>query len=163
MRRYKKVSKGQTIKAGWLVIGLYLMATLVLLSACGYPTPVNGGGLTPFVIVVTPTGQAGPSPSPAPTTPAVILTPTPSARAAETTRSGAVSPAARPSPTLAITADGKYIVQSGDTLYGISIRLAVDLDDLIDLNQLTEPDKLKVGQLLKIPPKKAEPAPTKKP
>lgn len=44
-----------------------------------------------------------------------------------------------------------YIVQPGDTLFSISIRFGVSLDELIQANNLTNPDILSPGTAIKIP------------
>ena len=43
----------------------------------------------------------------------------------------------------------RYIVRNGDTLSGISFRLNISVDDLMKLNNLTDPNSLKIGQQLK--------------
>lgn len=44
-----------------------------------------------------------------------------------------------------------YKVQSGDTLFSIAKKFNVKMDDIIKLNNLEDPNKLQVGQELKIP------------
>lgn len=44
-----------------------------------------------------------------------------------------------------------YPVHKGDTLYSISRRFSVSMDELEDVNDLDDPAKLRVGQVLKIP------------
>lgn len=56
------------------------------------------------------------------------------------------------SPVAAQTADGPvYIVQSGDTLSLISSRFNVDLTDLMNANNISDPNLLSAGQELVIP------------
>jgi membrane-bound lytic murein transglycosylase D len=86
------------------------------------PTP----SLTPVVVV----SSATPTPSP---TPATGLTPLPTF-----TRGPAAG-----------TVD--YTVQEGDWLYGIANKFGVDPQQIIDLNNLTPPYTLAIGQVLKIP------------
>ena len=117
-----KVKIGKKMKKIWGLPGFLLLA--FLLGACGYPSPTPGGGLTPFVVVVTPTplsstitaaAQANASPTPtssATVRPTVAATPSPAA----------TSDAVKPTPSLAVSADNKYTVQAGDTLFGIAIR-----------------------------------------
>lgn len=44
-----------------------------------------------------------------------------------------------------------YVVQPGDTVWTISLRLGVSADDLIRYNQITNPNLLKIGDRLVIP------------
>ncbi|MCA1554988.1 MAG: LysM peptidoglycan-binding domain-containing protein, partial [Chloroflexi bacterium] len=44
-----------------------------------------------------------------------------------------------------------YTVRNGDTLLGIAIRFGVDLDALMTANGLSNADRLKIGQVLRIP------------
>ena len=48
--------------------------------------------------------------------------------------------------------DEIYIVQEGDTIYDIAGSVGMDVDELISLNKLTDPDSLQIGQPLKIKP-----------
>jgi len=45
----------------------------------------------------------------------------------------------------------KYTVAAGDTLFGISSKLNIPLEELAELNGITDPNQIKVGQVLKIP------------
>ncbi|MDB5080219.1 MAG: putative peptidase [Chloroflexi bacterium] len=143
------------IKKGIALTGLGMIAWL--LSACGYPTPQGGGGLTPFVVVVTPTALPQ-TPTAVPPTPNAPLNPTRTAAATpevvSTIPPNTAAPTPRLTPTLAVVGNN-YTVQPGDTLLGISIRLKVDYNDLVDLNKIEDPNKLQVGQALKIPPRPA--------
>lgn len=57
-------------------------------------------------------------------------------------------------------ADGEveYIVQPGDTLMSIAQRFDVTMDEIIEANNLTDPDRLDVGQVLIIPGQRNESA-----
>jgi murein DD-endopeptidase MepM/ murein hydrolase activator NlpD len=44
-----------------------------------------------------------------------------------------------------------YIVEQGDTLWDIAVRFSVSVDDLIDVNNLTDPGQLNAGDQLVIP------------
>ncbi len=143
-------SRHQQLKKGLCLAGLGLITWL--LAACGYPTPPGGGGLTPFVVVVTPTSL------PQTNTSAATLTnttanPTATAAAAlilATIPPNTIAPTPKLTPTLSVVGN-EYTVQAGDTLFGICKRLGVDYEDMVDLNKIEDPNKLKIGQVLKIP------------
>jgi lipoprotein NlpD len=71
-----------------------------------------------------------------------IVTPTPIPAGATVAPVGTGEPAQNPET---------YVVQPNDTLYGIAIRFGVDLNQLIELNGLSDPNDIQVGQELKIP------------
>ena len=87
------------------------------------------GGTLP----TTPTPTPKPTPSPTPTqTPTPTPTPTQSA----------------PATSSPVT---EYRVRAGDTLTSIAVRFSVSVSRLQSLNGITNPNQLRVGQLLKIP------------
>lgn len=47
------------------------------------------------------------------------------------------------------TANGTYTVVGGDTLTGIAIKLNTSVKSLVSLNNIKDPDKLKIGQVLR--------------
>lgn len=63
--------------------------------------------------------------------------------------------AAKTATVAASAAPGKaptdYVVKPGDTLGGIASAMRVPLDTLMQLNEIDDPDQIKVGQVLKIP------------
>lgn len=63
---------------------------------------------------------------------------------------------AMPEPTAPPQA---YVVQAGDTLSGIARRFGADLDELIKVNHITNPNTLQVGQQLQIPSTEVETSP----
>jgi LysM repeat protein len=44
-----------------------------------------------------------------------------------------------------------YTVKDGDTLFGISMKFDIPMDKLAEFNNITDPNQIKVGQVLKIP------------
>jgi LysM repeat protein len=46
---------------------------------------------------------------------------------------------------------GTYVVQPGDTLFGIAVQHNVSMDRLMEANGLSDPNQLQVGQELQIP------------
>lgn len=47
---------------------------------------------------------------------------------------------------------GEYIVQTGDTLFGISWRYGLDINELARWNQITDKDRILAGQRLRLTP-----------
>jgi lipoprotein NlpD len=120
-----------------LVVGLALIGGL-LTSACSVPElPSSDEPATPTTEAVaaaaTPTGA----------TPLKIVTPTPFVAGATTT--------AGQTATVPLENPDVYVVQENDTLYGIAVRFDVELDALIALNGLSDPNDIMIGQELKIP------------
>ncbi len=76
-----------------------------------------------------------------------IRTPTPGATA---TRPAAVqqSPTAVASPS---PQSNEYTVQSGDTLSEIAAQFGVTVDEIVQLNNLSDPNQIAVGQTILIP------------
>ena len=111
-----------------------LLAVLTaLLVACGG----TSSSATPMV---------GASPTAIP--PLKIVTPTPA---------GAVPPAttapvaAQPTTTDPAGSTGGYVVQSGDTLYGIAARFGISQAALMQANGIADPAEIHAGQRLLIP------------
>ena len=76
-------------------------------------------------------------------TPFVIVPPTPTQRPTNTPTLPATA-----TPTVLAAA---YVVQPGDTLLGIALRLEVDPQLLLDMNDIGNADRLLVGQELLVP------------
>jgi LysM repeat protein len=96
----------------------------------------------PEVIVITATFQLGqdlpagtPLPVALPFEGGTLVNPT-----ADPTRSGADIPVAQ-----------EYVVQPGDSLSAIAIANGVSVETLLQLNQLPNPDRLEVGQVIRLP------------
>jgi LysM repeat protein len=49
------------------------------------------------------------------------------------------------------TSGATYKVRSGDTLSAIAARFGTTVRALVDLNGITDPSRLRVGQVLKLP------------
>ncbi|HMP71768.1 MAG TPA: LysM peptidoglycan-binding domain-containing protein [Kiritimatiellia bacterium] len=60
---------------------------------------------------------------------------------------------------LAALGDRSHTVQSGDTLGEIGKRYGVSAKAIADLNNIDNPNRLKVGQVLQLPPDPSEPTP----
>ena len=123
------------MKLSNLTVAVALLATTLLCFACG-------GGSGPS------SGRPNPGKAPTATLPAVLPDPL--------ILSGTPAPAAPSGDT--------YTVKSGDTLSAIAERLGVSVDELISLNSITDPTKLEVGQVLRIPSARvASPTPRRTP
>ena len=59
-------------------------------------------------------------------------------------------PTATPAPT-ATPRPEVHIVSAGETIESISLRYRVDVNELIALNELTNPNQVRVGQELRLP------------
>lgn len=106
---------------------------------------------------VAPEGQVSPPQASAPGAPLVLMEPTrtpfPFLPPTRIPGEPVVSPtpdAPHPVPTLR-SENEQYIVQVGDSLGRIAIRYGISLQQLIDVNQITNPDVIDVGILLEIP------------
>jgi len=128
------------------VVGaLIVVAAVVTFAAARWP--FGSGG----------TGAASASPGPVAT-----ASPTPNPQATPSTRPTA-SPTASPTPTATrtprptrtpkptATATRTYTVQRGDTLSAIAARFGTTVKAIADLNGITDPSVIRVGQVLKIP------------
>lgn len=85
-----------------------------------------------------------------PTVPVPTLTPTPTAFPTARPTS---TPTATPLPTGTPTATPQrtYVVQPGDTLNAIALLFDVSVADLMQVNGITDPTRLQIGQVLVIP------------
>lgn len=112
-------------------------------------------------VPATPVATASPgAPTPAPTTsvPAPTATPEPAASGEPTVAPATAPPSPAPTaaPTVAVTRTPRptfrtYVVQPGDNLSAIAGRFGTTVQAIVDLNNLTNPGQLSVGQVLLIP------------
>ena len=117
----------------------FLTLTILALTGALLVTACGGGG-----------GGAGgrPNPDKIPTATAFAVLPEP------TILSGGV-------PATEGGGGDTYVVKPGDTLMAIADELGVPVEELISLNDLTDPSHLEVDQVLKVPPRSgAQPTPT---
>jgi len=130
------------IPALLLVTGLFVLAVsgfrgfLPAAGAVATPSPSPA----PVVVAVTPTSKPT---EPPPTSTPVPPSPTPALTQPPT---GTPPPTARPKPTFRT-----YTVRSGDTLSGIASRYNTTVSAIAALNHISDPSKLRVGQVLLIP------------
>lgn len=64
------------------------------------------------------------------------------------------APAKAAAPAPAAAEENVYVVARGDNPYNIAKKLHVSYNDLIAINNITDPTKIQIGQKLKIPAKK---------
>lgn len=101
--------------------------------------PNSWGFRVRYERVSGPDAAPAPAPAPAPATPK-----------AEAKSAPAAAPA--PDPVLPIKSD-EYVIQPGDTLRRISAAAGVPVGQLIDLNGLSDPNLIAVGQTIRVRPK----------
>jgi lipoprotein NlpD len=65
---------------------------------------------------------------------------------------------APPPPAAASVPAGHYMIKHGDTLYSIALEHGADYRDVARWNQLDDPTKISVGQVLRVTPPAGEPA-----
>jgi LysM repeat protein len=133
------------IPAVLLVVTLFVLAVTGLRGVL----PATGVGATPSAPPATQVAVAVTSSPP----PAFTLPPTGSV---EPTTEATVAPTTAPSPSPNPTAAPKptfrtYVVKSGDTLSGIASRFHTTVSKIAALNHISDPSKLRVGQVLLIP------------
>ena len=103
-------------------------------------TPASGASAEPAM-----TFTAAPAITPAPATPSPAPTPTITPPAA--TPSPSVAPTPKPTPAYRTT----YRIKYGDTLSGIAATFHTTVLAIERLNGITDPTRLRVGQVIKIP------------
>jgi nucleoid-associated protein YgaU len=132
---------------------LALPLALVLIAAAGCNQPPKPAATPPL----TPEMMAATQPAPAITEPREEPTYRPAPRPV-TVGPGPVRQPGGTLPPFAATAGGHtYTIQKGDTLYGIARKLYNDPRRVKDIQaanpDITDPDKLKEGQVIKVPEK----------
>jgi LysM repeat protein len=133
------------------------LSPLVLASAQGteiaaniHNAQISVGSPTPTPTSTVPTATATPTFTPTPTPTGTVTAPTPTP-----TKTATPTPTASP-PSGQTT----YTVRTGDTLYSIALRFGVTVQDLMAANGITNPNYIRVGQVLIIPDPNATPTPT---
>lgn len=105
--------------------------------------------LTEGLILKLPTTARTPASAPSGASPPAQQASSPPA----SSTAGSQAPAqASPKPTSPTSAAGEYVVQASDTLSGIAKSLGITMKALLEANEIADPDRLKVGQKLAVPP-----------
>lgn len=144
----------------WLIPALLLTIVALTVAACG------GGGDDPIVAdePASDSLDSGedrdlPATDNQPTSPTVRDIPDATTPAGDGDTADADRPTATGDTTVqpssgttpATTSDGTYTVQAGDTLGDVAFRFGTTAAVLADLNNLTNPDSLVIGQVLVLP------------
>ena len=129
----------------WLRVLLVVVLAGVITVASGPVAGFFGPILTGIISSITTPSEAAPTPS-AEATPTASPSESPSP-----SPSPSESPSPSASPSGSPDVQKTYVVQSGDTLSGIAMSLQISMADLIALNGITDPNKIKPGQVLKLP------------
>ncbi|MCY3785113.1 MAG: LysM domain-containing protein [bacterium] len=101
----------------------------------------------------TPTTQAEPQPPPPPPTVAEPPPPPPTIVAEPQPPPPTIVAEPQPPPPTVVTEPLIYTVQQGDTLFSIAQQFGVAVDELIELNNIANPDVIFVDDTLTIPPR----------
>lgn len=128
------------MKKLWLILAI----SALLLAGCTRPKPAPTPTPTPRP-VSTPVVLVTPQPSPTP----AEVTPVP-AQPEVTPQPSPVGPEPAPTP---LPAQGyiNYKVKWGDTLESIAYRFGTTVEELVRINNLTNPNLIYIGQILKVP------------
>jgi LysM repeat protein len=137
---------GQAVLVG--VLGIALTAILVArpsgdAGAAGTERSVAPGSPDP-----APTEVAVASTSAAPEVTEAVPTDEPAATPLPSASTPAASPTAGTEPS---TSGATYKVKSGDTLSAIAARFGTTVRVLVDLNGISDPSRIRIGQVLKLP------------
>jgi LysM repeat protein len=120
-----------------------LLASFVLVMASGCSNALPGSGDDEGAVSTTSAPLASPTRSQV----MPIVTPTP------VTPGATVSSDSQVAPTPPAENPETYVVVDNDTLYAIALRFGVEIQAIIELNGLSDPNDIRVGQELKIPPR----------
>lgn len=82
----------------------------------------------------------------------LIVTPTSATQSAQPATAAGNQPAPAPTSAPASSSSAEvYVVEAGDSLFGIALKFGLTIDGLMEANNLTNPDFVFVGQRLTIP------------
>ena len=133
-------------RAGQFGLGGLMVVAFAAVAVARFatPSPQPASAVDPTATpapTATPTARLA-TPSPGPTS---SPTPTPTSTAAPT-----AVPTPTPVPTTGPT-PLTYVVRSGDTLIAIAGRFGTSVRSIMDLNGISDPSRLRIGQVLQIP------------
>jgi LysM repeat protein len=125
------------------LIVAFLALVVSRLSASDAPSSIASASATPSP-VATPAPTVGATPTIVPPSP----TPTGTEEAPTASRAPSTAPTASSAPS---EAPATYTVKAGDNLDAIATRFGTTVKVLIRLNGISDPSKIRVGQVLKLP------------
>lgn len=131
------------------MLGLWLLAIVGGLVACTAVEPMASDAVSQNPATATP--------RPPTATPSPTAEPTATATA---TATATKPPTATPIPPTPTPAFEIYTVQYGDTLYGLAETFGITVDDIVQANEMANPDVLSEGDNLNIPLPTPTPGPT---
>jgi LysM repeat protein len=147
------VLRGSRALGQALLVGLMVVAFVVVVIARSSPAG-PGGSQGDVIATEPPTASASAaaigSPSPSATT-APTAPPTSSPQPSPTSTTAPPTATPRPTATPAPTGTRQYKVKSGDTLSGIAVAFGTTVKVLKQLNDITDPRLIRVGQVLIVP------------
>lgn len=122
-----------------LFFALAMATASLLVSACG--SSDGTAAVEPTASTPTTTSTAR-----------VTTTPTPTPTATTTPTATAATPSTTPTPTATASTGGVfYTVEAGDTLFDIALKFDVPFEDIVTVNNITDPAAISVGQQIYIP------------
>jgi len=140
------LGQGALIGVLGIAFGALLIARLAVGGGPDTSLPGAGASASPSASS-TAGAQASRTPRPSPSpTPIGTVTPTPEATPGPTLTTTGGSPTPTPRASFAT-----YKIKSGDTLSAIAARFGTTVKKLAALNGITDPAKIHVGQVLKLP------------
>ena len=145
--------KNRNVWQRWVTVGLMVCLTMGLVAVAVGCTRSKSGGLPTAAPAATVTISAADIVASPTVISTVEETPTPGMEApSPTTATSEASPTPPPPPTDTPLPLGAltYTVQTGDTLYSIALSHDVSVDEIMALNNITDPASISVGQVLTI-------------
>jgi LysM repeat protein len=135
-----------------VLVGLLGIALVVILVTRPSTDPNVSGPIGAVTSVVPSNGSAEPSAAAASSSPVVASQAPASPEPSTASAPPASSAAGSPSPTAQATTSGEtYRIKRGDTLIAIAGRYGTTVKVLMDLNNIDDPSKLRIGQILELP------------
>ena len=141
--------RSDRISGQGLLVGLLALAFAAILIA--RPSGDGGAANGDSRRTPGPTTAAAASATPRPSlkaSSAPVVTARPAASAPPGSSTPPTSPAASAQPT---TSGATYKIKSGDTLTAIAARFGTTVKVLVNLNHISDPSRIHVGQVLKLP------------